>query len=458
MSTVQSVKRKKTDNGLTLILFQNYPLSTNLGAAYLAYGLDKARIPFRLKMFGQYGYRINSGDIYRFFADSGKIIAVGCMSHMLPYAIAGLEKLKKAFPDKIVIMGGIGPSEVAEEIIQRFPFINFVIKGCGIEPLPQLVGTLLRGENTFHSISGLVYRNGPEIISNTRHATSNKAILNAAAAFHLVPGAKQCSYFDLFTSAGCCYRCTFCQSPVVGGRSIVFRDIDRVIDELKLIIKMKGDKKFGFFLIDESFVVNRKRVYAFCRALRQNRFNMPWSCYGRVDRMDEGLLRTLTENGCCELLYGCESGSDRVLKKIDKGFTVADMIKTVVLSKKYLKVIASFICLYPFETKEDFLETLSCIVYLETKGIRVMLHPLAPIKNSSLFMEYKKNLFLTSKVRSTFHPLIDRMPLQCRRLVMRYPGIFYFYYSYRPKDFKAITRLLPEALKINYYDATEVKF
>ncbi|RJO64939.1 MAG: radical SAM protein [Candidatus Omnitrophota bacterium] len=453
-----SVKRKKIDNSLTLILFQNYPLSTNLGAAYLAYGLDKARIPFRLKIFGQYGFRITLENIYRFFAGSGKIIAVGCMSHMLPYVIAALERLKKNFPDKIVIMGGIGPSEVAEEIIRRFPFIDFVIKGCGIEPLPQLVNTLLREENVFHDISGLVYRNGPELISNNHHKTSNEAILNAAAAFHLVPGAKRCGYFDLFTSAGCCYQCTFCQSPVVGGRNIVFRDIDRVIDELRLIIKMKGGEKFGFFLIDESFVVNRKRVYAFCRALRQNRLNMPWSCYGRVDRMDEGLLRTLAENGCCELLYGCESGSDRVLKKIDKGFTVADMVKMVVLSKKYLKVIASFICLYPFETKEDFLETLSCIVYLETKGIRVMLHPLAPIKNSLLFQEYKKSLFLTSKVRSTFHPLINQMPLQCRRLVRRYPEIFYFYYTYRPKDFDSITRLLPEAIKINYYDARQVKF
>ncbi|MDD5565470.1 MAG: radical SAM protein [Candidatus Omnitrophica bacterium] len=457
MSTAQSVKRKRIDNNLTLIHFQNYPLSTNLGAAYLAYGLDKARIPFRLKIFGQYGFRINLGNIYRFFADSGKIIAVGCMSHMLPYVIAGLERLKRAFPDKIVILGGIGPTEVAEDIIREFPFIDFVIKGCGIEPLPQLVGMLLKGENTFHSIGGLVYRNGSGIISNNRHKTSSRAILNAVAAFHLVPGATQCRYFDLFTSAGCCYQCTFCQSPVVGGRDIVFRDIDRVIDELRLIIKMKGNKRFGFFLTDESFVVNRKRVYAFCRALRQNRLNIPWSCYGRVDRMDEGLLRTLAENGCQELLYGCESGSERVLKKIKKGFSVADMMKVVVLSKKYVKVIASFICLYPFETKEDFLETLSCIVYLETKGIRVQLHPLAPIKNSLLFQEYKKSLFLTSKVKSTFHPLINRVPVQCRRLVKRYPDIFYFYYSYRPKDFEAITRLLPEALKINYYDASRVE-
>ncbi|MDD5565471.1 MAG: radical SAM protein [Candidatus Omnitrophica bacterium] len=397
--------------------------------------------------------------LYRFFTKTEKVVAIGCFSHMLPYVIAALKQLKKHYPEKLVILGGIGPTEVAEDIIREFPFIDFVIKGCGIEPLPRLAGALLRGGRDFSDISGLVYRNGRHIMSNPVTPASKEAFLNAIAFFHLVPGALRATQYDILTARGCIYKCTFCQIPVLGGGRIEYKDICKVAGELKLLLRARKNKRFHFSVIDEAFVVNRKRVQAFCMLLRRNRLVMPWSCYGRIDRMDEKLMRTLSDNGCERIFYGFESGSDRILKKVNKGFCVADAIRAILLSKKYFKkVIASFVCMYPFETKKDFLKTLACMAFLESKGIEVALHPLAPIKDSLLFRRYGKHLSLTSGIESTFHSRINRMPQECTQLIRRYPHIFYLYYFYKVKDVTNLTRLLAFGMKMNHGRRYVVKY
>jgi radical SAM superfamily enzyme YgiQ (UPF0313 family) len=53
--------------------------------------------------------------------------------------IEAARKIRKRFPDKIILLGGLTASFFAEEILKEFPFIDAIIKGDGEEPLLEIL-------------------------------------------------------------------------------------------------------------------------------------------------------------------------------------------------------------------------------------------------------------------------------------------------------------------------------
>ena len=411
-----------------------------LGALYLAFGLEKENIEFNLKIFPFYKYGYDLEKLYSFLTHSGDIVAIGCWSDLLPCIVAALRKLKQNFPEKIIILGGIGPTEIAEDILNEFEFIDFIIKGCGVYPLPKLIKKVRSGCTILDDIDGLVYRYNNAVISNCYKGF----YLNIPdfPARYYINNIHSYNHFSIFTSFGCPYKCTFCNIPLLFPKRIVYKDLNKVIEEIKLIASIKKYKKFHLSIRDETFIINKKRVFEFCNLLQSERLNINWDCYGRIDRIDEELLKIMSKSGCQSIYYGIESGSNEILRKIKKGFRIEEAIKILLLSKKYIKeIIVSFIYLYPFEKPSDFYYTKIFFRYLKSKGINVQLHPLTPVKNSEIYLKYKKYLFLSKEIQSTFRPAFNSMPRACVELIRKYPDIFYYYYSYNSEQLHKILKM-----------------
>ncbi|MBW2093027.1 MAG: cobalamin-dependent protein, partial [Deltaproteobacteria bacterium] len=60
-----------------------------------------------------------------------KLVGFSSMSNLLPFTILCAEKLKKRYPECKIVLGGVGPSPVAGQIIKAFPFIDSVVEGDG---------------------------------------------------------------------------------------------------------------------------------------------------------------------------------------------------------------------------------------------------------------------------------------------------------------------------------------
>jgi len=139
-----------------------------LASFYLISELEKQNheVDFRLVYKKDYlpknGHSVKTSVFESAFKTSDKIIAIGCMNDLLPYILFALRKFKKRNPDKIVILGGNGPSEYAKEIMDRFKEVDFVVKEKDPSILANLITSIERGEG-LSRIKGVFFRDNKEI-------------------------------------------------------------------------------------------------------------------------------------------------------------------------------------------------------------------------------------------------------------------------------------------------------
>lgn len=86
---------------------------------------------------------------------------------------------------------------------------------------------------------------------------------------------------------------------------------------------------------------------------------MPWKCEARTDHLDEEICRLMKEAGCTRVKLGFESGSDRMLKLIQKDETKEDMRRGAKMLKcAGVPFTAYFMAGFPGETDEDLKQTI----------------------------------------------------------------------------------------------------
>jgi len=427
-------------NKITLVQF-GYHHCIPAAPFYLIYGLENKNIKFDFKFYNVDPERkMNLNDLYSFLLDSNRVLAVGCMMDILSCVIICLKKIKENFPEKIIVLGGTGPSKSAEAMLGKFNFIDYVIKGDGTFALPKLIKIIKERSKDFSIVPGLVYRNKGKIMSNSYDFYPIHKVIPA---YHHCVNLREAFGLYIKTSWGCPYNCTYCHARPFVQRKLRYKDLGDVMEEIKLIIKCEmKDKKFVINIADEAFLVNRERVIKFCNLLKANNINdIRWTCYGRVGRVDRELLKIMGESGCIDLYFGIESGSNRILEKIRKGFTIEEALGDLLLTKNYIpNIIASFIYRFPFEKYKDFIQTLGIIKYLASKKIKCQWFPLAPIKDSEIYRKYKDTLKFSINATCGYRRLSD-FSKESIDLIKSNPEIFpeYFYYDSEklPKIMKA---------------------
>ncbi|MCJ7744505.1 MAG: radical SAM protein, partial [Dehalococcoidales bacterium] len=123
--------------------------------------------------------------------------------------------------------------------------------------------------------------------------------------------------------------------------------------------------------------------------------NIKWRCTARYDNLDEDLLKLMKRANCSGMYFGLESGSDRVLKAINKKITVEEIIRVseMVYSIGIFSATAILLGL-PVETKEDIEETLKLMKLVKTDMFDVNSYiplPGTPLYDS-MSEEDKKNI------------------------------------------------------------------
>jgi len=203
-----------------------------------------------------------------------------------------------------------------------------------------------------------------------------------------------------------------------------------MLNEIK-ILQEYGQQTIIFY--DELFIVNRGRVLEFCRKLKEQCPGLRWSCLARADSMDEELMKELAGSGCFMISYGIESGSPNVQQKTHKNLTRESIEKTIALSVKYFEYVQAFFMWgFPFETMDDFYETIDLIDVTTKMGAVPDVNFLAPMPLSPLYKENKESLEFSKKLYLDTHPHIPaHHPVV--DLIASYPTVFPSYYVWNPE-------------------------
>lgn len=207
--------------------------------------------------------------------------------------------------------------------------VDYGIVGEGESALPLLLDALV-GRGSLHSVPGLVRREdgqvrqtAPELIPELDQLPPadrrrfDSARYYAARGTASIPNAA-----TVQTKRGCSLSCVYCSTPALEGRELRLRSPGRVIDEVEALAK-QGQTRVHF--VDSVFTNPEEHAGAICEELIRRRLEVRWSCTLNPAFCSAGLARLMKRAGCVLVMVGNESGCDRQLAALRKGFTRRDV-------------------------------------------------------------------------------------------------------------------------------------
>ena len=182
-------------------------------------------------------------------------------------------------------------------------------------------------------------------------------------------------------SRGCPFPCTFCAA---GQTKIQYRSGQSARLELEHLISQYDIG--GFAIVDDNFVVARKKVIDICDNIAD--LQLVWSALSRVDTVDEELLGHMARAGCIEIKFGMESGSEHLLKAMRKN-TTQEKIRRAIHMANNAGINAKVFVIhgYPGENMETTLETMHFLEELGSCISRVSLFRFVPLPGTQVYSQ-----------------------------------------------------------------------
>jgi radical SAM superfamily enzyme YgiQ (UPF0313 family) len=321
---------------------------------------------------------------------------------------------RAANPRCLIVAGGPHATHLAHHLLDRYPQIDVVARGEGEETLLDLARALAHaGEGggpdrarlgrSLTAIPGITYRPGafgagaahPAGLADTpdRPVIADLDRLPHPAADPATIGVDPVTQFEfIITSRGCPAACTFCSSPDFWGRGLRFRSAASMIEEIRLLRERHGVVYVS--VRDDTFTVNKARVIDFCRGLIDSKIDLLWDCQSRVNAVDEERLAWMRRAGCTHIQYGVESGSPRMLRRLNKGITI-EQIRAAAAATRAVGLGLSIYLITGIdgETDDDMGSTVRLIE--EIRPHDGLVSSLTVYPGTGLYEEAKRTLGLT---------------------------------------------------------------
>lgn len=299
-----------------------------------------------------------------------------------------VEIIKKRFPGIKIIVGGNHASLLPEQMIKESN-CDFVVCGDGeTATLAILKGDFNDNEN------GLLFKRDGEIKGNKCLRADSLDLIESI--FYKYPPQLidkdwgKCIALT-YTSKGCPFKCAFCFHSYIDNVHR-HRSLRYLRNEITFLKNKKGVSRVNFN--DDNFFANKEYALEACSIFKESGINYQLAL--RVDLINDSIAKMLATTGCTNLYLGIESGSDRILKFINKNTTRKEIIKkTKILKKHGISFRASFMINFPTETKKDLDDTKK--LALELGALTNSFSLYAPYPNTRLYDFISEN-YISAKL------------------------------------------------------------
>ena len=241
-------------------------------------------------------------------------------------AVPDAQRLKRALPGVPIVWGGYFPSAHADTALKE-DYVDFCVHSQGEQTFLELARVLTRGGD-LGAVQGLIYKENGTVKHNPHRPLIPLDRLPLWP-YDRVPMER---YFHKHylgsrvgahhSSYGCPFACNFCAVVGMVNKRWLPESAERTAGVVRLLKERYGADAVQFH--DMDFFVQEARTAEFAERLRD--LEMTWWALGRVDelmRYSDDTWRKLKSSGLKMVFSGAESGSDEVLKRMNKGGKVS---------------------------------------------------------------------------------------------------------------------------------------
>ena len=294
--------------------------------------------------------------------------------------------IKRHFPElKIVMGGGFANTELRSLTDQRvFNYLDFILLDDGEAPLLNLIEHLggkrnkIELKRTFVLENGkVVFLNGstqqdfPQPETGTPDYTDLQldtylSVIEIVNPMHRLWSDGR---WNKLTLAHGCYwsRCTFCDTSLDYIKRYEPISVQILCDRIEEMIRQTG--QIGFHFVDEAAPPALMRDLAL--EIIRRKLTVVWWTNIRFEKsFSFDLCLLLKESGCIAVSGGLEVASDRLLKLINKGVSVAQVAKvTDNFTRAGIMVHAYLMYGFPTQTARETIDSLEVVRQLFDAGV-----------------------------------------------------------------------------------------
>ncbi len=252
---------------------------------------------------------------------------------------------RAGLPLKIGIMGCVAQQE-GDKFLKRFPYVNFVLGTDNLGALPSVLDDIAAGRRI------------------------SEISVNKEGVFHIAPFERRNAITASVTiMKGCDNFCSYCIVPYVRGREMsrtpseIIGEVKRAVDAGVREITLLGQNvnSYGKGLSEKTDFAGLLRSVAEIDGVLRLRF-----VTSHPKDFSVGIVETMANhtNICPYIHLPLQSGSDTILKKMNRGYTWAEYRDNVLRAKEIVPGLlfsSDFILGFSGETEDDFERTFNAV-------------------------------------------------------------------------------------------------
>lgn len=312
------------------------------------------------------------------------------------------------------VVGGVQASRVPEDFAD--PAVDCIVLGDGTSIMPDLMAAFA-GERRLEDIPGLALPDGEGVYRTAERHYMPKPDALPFPRRDLVSHLRH-RYYYLFhqpvttmkTTWGCWYKCNFCYTWQITDGVPFSRSVESIADELQTI------ESEDVYIVDDIFLINRRRLTALAKLLRERGIRKRYLCYGRSDFIaeNEDIIAEWAQLGLSAVLIGLEASTDAELDSMNKESTVDYNRRAIdVLRRNGVDTYGSLI------TQPDYkpADWERLFRFIEDNGLYYLnISPLTPQPGTAIWDQYRDRVTVSRQAHGLWdfsHMLLPTvMPLK----------------------------------------------
>jgi radical SAM superfamily enzyme YgiQ (UPF0313 family) len=273
----------------------------------------------------------------------------------------------RRFSEAPIVLGGAGYSIFPESVLSYLG-ADMGIQGEGEIAFPALLAFMERKADPSGTPGLFLPERGLQCKRNFVKDLDLLPLPDSSLWSKMVAG-NQDLWMPIQTRRGCPMRCSYCSTSLIEGRIIRKHTAETVVNLLARHVE-NGFRRF--FFTDNIFNIPLSYAKELSQRLTQRRLAISWRCILYPGYVDESLVRDMAKAGCKEVSLGFESGSEIILRNMNKKFGLENIRRTSELLADYGIGRMGFLLLGgPGESKGSVEESFTFVDSLNLDAIKV---------------------------------------------------------------------------------------